>query len=179
MKKWILSALVIFLIQSCTQKKLDKEQALQVLKESKIYPRTLDVEIITTDPNQAARLINTDLEKAEFITIKEAVSLGDMGQQQIILNDKAAPYLIPVTAEEKSRGVQRVKVAEEDISSITDIRLSDNKKEATVEYTTVFKNITPFSSACMDDLKKEKKHEAGFVLESGKWKLHQAPQKVH
>jgi len=72
--------------------------------------------------------------------------LGDVGKPIIQLTDKAQPYLLTTPEKDKSINIQKVKLAEEQLKQVTGIKTMDDGKSAVAEYTTTYKNVTPFSS---------------------------------
>ncbi|WP_374163540.1 hypothetical protein [Arcticibacter sp. MXS-1] len=172
MKRAILLLIPVFLAISCKQNKLDNAQALQLLRESKRYPQTLTADINPADPNLVSSLTNTRLEKAGLIEIHEAMSLGEMGQAQIIFTKKAAPYLIPPSDQDQQAGIQRVKIADEVLLSVTSVTTTDDNRKAIANYVTTYRNITPFS--VLSPIKvntQEHKKEAHFSFVGEKWQL--------
>ena len=179
MRNLFLSVFVLFMITSCTQNKLDKQKALQLIVASKQYPKTIDFKINTADPNLVSQLINSDLEKAHLVTVEEPHSLGDMGSTVISFSSKANPYLLPTTTDEKGFGIQRVKMAEEGNPQVTGVAMARDGKSAIAEFKTTYKNITPFSVLAISDLRKPNQHQARFEFKDGEWKLTGIAEKNH
>ncbi len=72
---------------------------------------------------------------------------------------------------DKSINVQKVKLAEEELKEVTGIKMMDDNKSAVAEYTTTYKNVTPFSSLVNTDFSKEDTHQAYFALYDDGWRL--------
>ena len=70
--------------------------------------------------------------------------LSDIGNPIISFTDKAKPFLLPVTDEDKKSKVQKVKIADEDLEEITGVQMLDGNKQAVVEYRTSYKHILRF-----------------------------------
>lgn len=171
MKKLILPVLSILLITACSEEKLDERKAFQLIEQSRQYPRLIAYTINTADPNQVGKLINTEPVKSRLITIEEPHSLGEMGNTLITFTEKAAPYLLPPTSQDSSRGVRRVKIAREELSGVSDIKILNEGNNAFAEYQTVYKNVSPFSVMLPGDFKKKKSHKAYFFLKDSHWQL--------
>ena len=62
-------------------------------------------------------------------------------------------------------------MAEEQIKEVTSIKMMDDGKSAVAEYTTNYKNITPFSSLVNTDFSKEDTHQVYFALYDDGWRL--------
>jgi hypothetical protein len=54
---------------------------------------------------------------------------------------------------------------------VTGIKTGSSGKEATVDYTTTYKNITPFSVLVPIDFKKQSTRHANFTLYDNGWRL--------
>ncbi|GEM_PF-6059476 len=171
MKRLILLALSILLITSCAEEKLDQQKAFQLIAQSGQYPKLIAYSVNTADPNQVSKLINSEPVKAGLITIEEPHSLGDMGGTLITFTGKADPYLIPLTPQDSSRGVRRIKIAREELSVVSDIKLLDEGKSAVADYQTVYKSISPFSALLPAVFKKKTSHKAYFLLKDNHWQL--------
>ncbi|TKB99171.1 hypothetical protein [Pedobacter cryophilus] len=134
----------ITLFTACSSKDLDKETALKLLQEQKDYPKTIETDIYVADPVDATKLFKSDLEKEGYVNIAHTQKLADVGKPIITFTDKAKPYLIPQTTEDKKNNIQRVKVAEEFIMEILNVKMDDDGKSALVEYSSLLKRKTPF-----------------------------------
>lgn len=144
MKKVFAIVGVFLLFTACTQKELDKETALKILQEQEGYPKTIDIEIYIADPAEAKRLIDAGLEKDGYVKIAHTQKLIDVGQPIITFTEKAKPYLIPQTEEDRKSNIQRVRVAEKVIDEILKVELANDGKSAVVEYKSLLTDNTPF-----------------------------------
>ena len=95
----------------------------------------------------------------------------DIGKPIIAFTDKAKPYLLPQTQEDKESSVWRVKIADEVLEEITGIQLSEGGKNAAVEYRTAYKNITPFSKLAGFSLTERNTQKTRFSLYDDGWRL--------
>lgn len=162
-----------FLLVSCGSKKLTREKAAELIKAE--YPRTIDWDIYTADPKHAARALDTKLEEEGYITLKRKQTLAEMGSPFIFFTDKAKPYLLETPEKDKKIDIQKVKLAEQHFNEITGMQILKNDKKAIVEYTVVYKNVTPF--VAISNLKIEPKvdKKAYFALYDDGWRIVDKP----
>lgn len=160
-----------FLITGCSEKELDREKAKAILQQDGQYPRTVDYYIYCGDSQHASRVINAGLEDVGLVTIKHRVKLGDIGKKPIVsFTEKARPYLLETSAEDQKSRIQKVKLADEELVEVTGILMDASGKTATVEYTTSFKNVTPFSKLMKTDYTKTATHQAIFAQYDDGWR---------
>lgn len=134
----------IFLFTACESKDLDKATALKLLQEQKNYPKIIEIDIYIADPVDATKLLKSGLEKQGFVKIIQSQKLADEGKPLITFTEKARPYLIPQTDKDTKNNIQRVKVAEEFIEEIINVKMEDDGKSALVEYKSLLNRKTPF-----------------------------------
>nr|MBC7611331.1 hypothetical protein [Pseudopedobacter sp.] len=134
----------ILLFTACGSKDLDKATALKLLEEQKDYPKTIENDIYIADPVDATKLFESDLEKQGYVKIAHTQKLADVGKPIITFTDKAKPFLIPQSAKDRKNNIQRVKVGEEFITEIVNVKMEDNGESALVEYKSLLKGKTPF-----------------------------------
>lgn len=173
MKTASVFGLAILLLASCSQLKLEKEEAASVIRTAKNYPKAYEYEINMTDPASARKLLDAGLETEGWVTVDKTQKLKDAGQPIIHFTEKAKPYLIRI--DEKYNNVQVVKVADMDLGEITGIQMQDDKKGANVEYTVVYKNITPFAKLLKRDLSEKETKRANLSHFDTGWKLDKQP----
>lgn len=161
----------IFLISCNSGEKLDRETAFMLLQDNNVFPKAITYNIFTTDPNFAKRMIDAGLEDSGLLTVQRTQKLDDVGKPLISFTQKAEPYLIPQTKEDRDDKIQRVKIADEVLQEVTGIQVKDGGKQATVEFKTAFENITPFSVLSKSELDKEKTKKANFVLYDDGWRI--------
>lgn len=116
-------------------------------------------------------MLDAGLENEGLVTINQTQKIVDIGKPLIEFTDKAEPYLLPTAEEDQSIDIQKVKIADEELSEVTDIKYDSEGKSAVVEYTTAFKDITPFGVLVRTDLSKPTVHSAHFSLYDDGWKL--------
>jgi hypothetical protein len=173
MNRQIILFLAVLLSTGCSNKpKLEKEKALQLIAIEFKYPRVIDYEIYCSDPAHAKKLLDAGFAANGLVTIKKTQKLKDMGSPLIGFTDKAKPYVLPTRDKDKKLDIQKVKIAEEVITDVTIVATEGQYK--TVEYTTGYKNITPFSTLLNTDFKKPKKHTVHFTSSDNGWILQQS-----
>lgn len=160
---------VVLFLTSCSQLKLEKEEAASAIRAAKNYPKVYEYEINITDPASARKLLDAGMEAEGLVTIDKTQKLKDAGQPIVHFTEKAKPYLIRI--DEKYDNVQVVKVADMDVAEITSIQLQEDNKSATVEYTVAYKNISPFAKLMKRDLSEKKTERANLSHFDTGWKL--------
>ncbi len=155
-KSTIILSIFFLLIVGCTSnKELSREEAFQLLQQSKQYPQLIDYDIYCGDPQQAKKVVDAGLESSGLLTVQRTQKLGDAGSPLIHFTDKAQAYLLPTPESDKSSNIQKVKLADEELVEVTGIKTGQSGKDAVVEYTTTYKNLTPFSVLIPTDFQKK------------------------
>lgn len=167
----ILTALILITGCSDAKKELKREEALRLIKQETAYPKVVDYDLFCGDPEFAKKVLDAGLETQGLLTVQRTQKLGDVGKPIIQLSGKAQPYLLPTSERDKSINIQKVKLAEEELKEITDIQMMEDGKTALAEYTTIYKDVTPFSALVNTDFKKEDTHQANFTLYDDGWRL--------
>jgi hypothetical protein len=144
---------------------------MNLLKQHTTYPKVVDYDIFCGDPEFARKVLDAGLESKGLLTVQRTQKLNEAGKPIIQLSDKAEPYLLPTSEKDKSINIQKVKLAEEQLKEVTGIKMMNDGKSAVAEYTTTYKNVTPFSSLVNTDFSKEDTHEAYFALYDDGWRL--------
>lgn len=164
--------LIAIFFLSCSQVHLEKEEAAKVIRSAKEYPKVLEYDVYTADPESAKRLLDAGLEEAGIVTVDRTQKMIDVGKPIVHFTEKAKPDLIRI---DPKYNVQVVKTADMDLGEILGIQLLEDKKSAEVEYTLVYKNITPFAKLIDRDLTKPKTQRARLSLFDSGWKLDKNP----
>ncbi len=151
--------------------KLSKEEALQIINKELKYPRVIDYEIFCSDPAHAKSLMDAGLETNGLVTVQKTQKLKDIGKPLVQLTEKANPYLLLTPDKDKALDVQKVKIADEEVKDLTINPDGENKNIVWVEYTTVYKNITPFSVLMKRNLNEQVRHRVQFSLNDNGWIL--------
>jgi hypothetical protein len=164
---------VCTLLTACSDdnKDLSREEAMNLLKQQTTYPKVVDYDIFCGDPAFAKKVLDAGLEAQGLLIVRRTQKLSDVGKPIIQLSPKAEPYLLPTPEKDKSINIQKVKLAEEQLKEVTGIKMMNDGKSAVAEYTTTYKNVTPFSSLVNTDFSKEDTHEAYFALYDDGWRL--------
>jgi len=171
MKQLLTFGLIVLFFTACSSNKLDRDTAFKLLKEQKLYPKIIDLEIYTADPVEAKKIMESGLEKDGYIAVKRTQALSEIGSPIVSFTDKAKAYLLPLTEEDRESQIQRVKVADETLEEVSGVQMLNDGKNAVVEYKTTFKNITPFSKLVEYDLGKTNTHKADFALFDDVWRI--------
>ncbi|PSK90796.1 hypothetical protein [Taibaiella chishuiensis] len=159
------------LLSSCGNKSIDKATAEKLIVEQNSYPKPYDWEIFCGDVQEAKRLLDLGLEQDGLVIILKSKSLVD-STPWVSFTDKGKAYLLPTKEEDRKYNRQNIKLADQEFGEITGIvEGGKDNKAAMVEYTLVYKNITPFSKVIKRDLSKPEKHKAYFVRYDTGWKL--------
>ncbi len=131
--------------------------------------------ISIVDPKYGRKVLDAGLESAGLVTVLKTQKLGDLNKRLVTFTDKAQPYLLPTPEKDKSSYIQRVKLADEDLVEVTNIRTNKAGNKAIVTYSTTFKNVTPFAALTTVDFNKSKTNKAYFGLGDEGWKLERKP----
>jgi hypothetical protein len=172
MKILTLVLLSAFLVGGCTSKEeLSREKASILIKEAMKFPRVIDYDVYSSDPEFAKMAIDKGLEKEGLVTVQRTQKLGDVGKPLVEFTTKAQPYLLPTPEKDKAIHVQKVKLADEDLIEVTGIKTMEDGKQAVAEYTTAYKNVSGFSALTDINFNKTATHKANFSLYDDDWRL--------
>ncbi len=150
---------------------LDKQIAFDVIKKDLGYPRVLDYDIYCSDPEYARKIQETGLEKGGLVSVSQTQKLSEAGNALIQFSPKAQTYLLLTPEKDKALGIQKVRLADEDIAEITSINDDKNSNNKLVEYTTTYKNVTPFSALINQDFTTAKNHKVYLSIHDGNWQV--------
>jgi hypothetical protein len=151
--------------------KLSKDEALQIINKELNYPRVIDYDIFCSDPAHAKNLLDAGLETNGMVIVQKTQKLKEIGKPLAQLTEKANPYLLFTSDKDKALDVQKVKVADEEVKDLSINLDGENKNVVWVEYTTVYKNITPFSVLMKRNLNEQVSHKVQFSLTDNGWIL--------
>lgn len=163
------------ILGGCTSKELSREEALNLIRQEMHYPKVFDFEINRVDQNQARKVLDAELEAKGLVTVQRTQKLLDIGKPLIHFTDKAKPFFLPLPQNENPEKVQVVKLADEELAEVTGIKTSGNRKNAVVEYTTAYNDITPFAALVNRDFNKKEVHKAYFSLYDEGWRYEKKP----
>lgn len=171
MKGILILCISAILFAACTADKLDRDEALKLIREKNIYPKVVSYNVFTADPVYARRMLDAGLESSGLLIVQRNQTLQDAGKPIITFTDKAKPFLLPTSDEDRKDNIQLVKIADEDLEEVTGVQMLDGEKQAVVEYTTSFKNISPFSVLSKLKVNEKKRHKVNFMLYDDGWRL--------
>ena len=166
----------ILLFVACSSKKdLSRDEALQKIKQERNFPIVIDYDVYCSDPEFGRKVLDAGLESAGLVTVQRTQKLADAGKPLIAFTEKAQSFLLPTPEKDKAIHVQKVKLAEEELVEVTNIRTNGEGNKAVVDYTTSFKNVTPFIELTADEFTSKKTNKAYFGLGDQGWKLEKKP----
>ena len=168
--------LTCLLIAGCTSKELSREEAFQLIQQEQQYPKVVDYDLYCSDPQHARTAVDAGLEEAGIVTVQETQKLADAGKPLIQFTSKAQPYLLSTPEVDKNLNVQKVKLAEEELMEIKNLQIQNGGKGAVAEYTTGYKNLTPFATLNKARLNTRTTHKAYFTLDDNRWRLEKKNQ---
>jgi hypothetical protein len=173
MKKLLFTSILAgFALFGCNHTpKLTQDEALQIIEIELNYPKVIDYDIFCSDPAHAKRLLDAGLETSGMVTVQKAQKLMDIGKPLVQLTEKANPYLLLTPDKDIELDIQKVKIADEELKDLSINPDGENKNIVWVEYTTVYKNITPFSVLMKRNLKEQVRHKVQFSLNDNRWIL--------
>lgn len=148
-----------------------KEEVLQILNKELGYPKVVDYEIFCSDPEHARKLVDLGLETNGLVLVQKTQKLKDAGKALVQFTEKANPYLLSTPEKDKALDIQKVKIADEDIGEINISNDGENSNTVWVEYSTVYKNITPFSILMKKGLNDPAKRKVKLALSEDGWVL--------
>lgn len=151
--------------------KLSKDEALQIINKELNYPSVIDYDVFCSDPEYAKKLLDAGLETDGIVIVQKAQKLKDIGEPLVQFTVKAQPYLLSTPDKDKALDVQKVKVADEEVKDLSINLDGENKNVVWVEYTTIYKNITPFSVLMKRNLNEQVRHKVQFSLIDNGWIL--------
>lgn len=163
------------LLSGCNSQNLTREKALELITKQYPYPSVKGYYIFTDDPASSQAVIDAGMAANGYITVDKKLSLKR--HPIITFTDKAKPFLLPVEEKEKADFIQRLRIAQEDIIDVTGIRLLGQGKKAIVEYTTQYKDLTPFAVLEKDKLitGKVNNRKAYLSLYDDGWRVEKNP----
>jgi hypothetical protein len=172
MKIVVIIGSICLLLAGCqSEEKLSREKAFRLISQEMKFPKVYAYDVFCGDTEHAKKLLDAGMENEGLVSVKRTQKVADIGQPIIEFTEKASPYLLPASAEEKKTNIQKVKIADEDLIEITGIKLENDGKSAVVEYSTGYKNITPFATLVRTDLTKPTTRTAYFALYDDGWRL--------
>ncbi len=157
-------------LNSCSKNDLSKDEALSLVNSEKGYPRALEYEIFTADPEFASKLSGSQLETEGFVIVQKTQKMSDMGEPLIKFTEKAKPYLLLASSEDEKLAIQKVRLADEEVAEIRGIVKSKNDGAMEVTYMTRYTNKSPFA-LLSKNLDQSREVVAAFKHDGEKWQL--------
>lgn len=156
------------LTMGCSNTQLTPEKAKQIIEDSGKFPRLLSVQLYFNDVEDGRKAIDSGLVDAGVVTVDR--SRKNESKAVILFTDKAQPFLLAAD-KGQLRSVQKVKVADEVLDGVDDIKLDSEGKQALVYYRTKYANITPFAKMQRKDLSKNEAYQVRMILRSEGWEI--------
>lgn len=168
MKYLQLIFLAAVLITGCGKKELKREEALAIIIKERGYPKVIDHDVFIADPVHAKRLLDKGLETEGLVTIQKTQKMIDIGKPLIHFTTKARPYLLQASEAGAVPKIQKVKIGDEEVVEVTSL-IDRGSNTVEVQYTAVYKNLTPFAVLSNYNLEKAKSRTANFSLSDRGW----------
>jgi hypothetical protein len=166
----ILTMTILLITIGCNNEELDKATAAELIKKEYDYPKVVDYDIFCSDPEHAREVLKAGLEHKGMVIVQHTQKLRDAGKPLIAFTEKAKPYVISTSEEDKKYNIQKVKIADEAFENIKDIAINSTGENAIVTYTTI-RNNTIFNSLFNKDLTTVKEHKAYFIRTKEGWQI--------
>lgn len=170
-KSSVILLAVGLIISSCGSQQLEKQTAFDVIKKELSYPKVLDHDIYCADPDHVRKIQDAGLDKKGLVAVQLSIKMSDEDKSLIHFTNTSQPYLLPTPEKDKSLSIQKIKLADEDIGEIVSIKKDPDTKAELVEYTTTYKNVTPFAALVSQDFTRAKNHKAYLALNNGNWEV--------
>lgn len=171
MKNILLITLTSLIFLGCKKQELKEKEALSILKKELSFPKTIDYDVFCSDPDQARKILSTDLEEKEWVIVHKTQKLKDSGRPLITFTKKAKPYLLPTPEEYKKLDIQKVKIAEVELDEIINIYYNEDLNLTEVEYTTRLQKVSPFSILVKVNINKKEYQKVYFSFSDQTWQL--------
>jgi len=168
---FILGAAWLVLLSCSNNRELSREEAMNLIRQEMRYPKVIDYDIYCGDPEFAKRVLDAGLEAQGLVNVQRTQKLRDVSKPIIQFSGKAQPYLLSTPEKDKAINVQKVKLADEELQEVTGVKITNDGKSAVAEYTTTYKNVTPFSTLVNTNFKEKDTRTANFSLYDDGWRL--------
>ncbi len=77
--------------------------------------------------NPQKKVLDAGLENAGLVTVQRTQKLGDVGKPLISFAGKAQTYFLSTDEKDKARYIQKVKIADEELVEVTNIRTMEQE----------------------------------------------------
>lgn len=163
--------IILIITAGCKSKELSREEAFRLIQQKEKYSQVIDFDIYCSDPRYVKKAMDAGLEMQGLVTIQHTQKLIDVGNPLIKFTLKAQNYLLSTPAKDKAIDVQKVKIADADLAEVTGIKTENDGKNAVAEFTTTYKNITPFSALTTINFNKKITRKVHFSRYDDGWRL--------
>lgn len=170
---------VCIALTSCGSKQLGKKDVAVILQEEKAYPKVVEYRIFAGNTETASELHQAGLDQQGYVTVQLEHTEDDIGKPLITFTDKATPYLLETSDLQKSIDAQNVKLADEYFRDVTDITTNAKGDRAEVEFTTSYKNVTPFMALSRESKDSVQNRITYFKLKDNRWTWEGKIMKMH
>lgn len=170
MQRILIILLSVLFSLSC-RNNTDHEMFMSLLQKEMRFPKIVELDLFCNDLNYTKNLVLNDLESEGWINIEKKRKQGNIDSPLITFTDKAIPFLLPRSEIERTIGIQKIRIAEENLDEIINIQFDIESNSTVIEYTTVYRNITPFASLLNLKEKDKKTKSSRFVFLEGNLEL--------
>jgi hypothetical protein len=119
--------------------------------------------------------LDAGLESEGLVTVQRTQKLIDAVKPFIAFTAKSQPFLLETSEKDKARLIQKVKLADVEVVEVTNIRTNGSGNKAVIDYSTAYKNGTPFAKLTTIDFNKQETNKAYFALGDQGWRLEDKP----
>lgn len=151
---FICSVILLVLFSSCSSK-LERDKAKEMIISKNQFPK-----VITDQLQYGERMSNTSVQGWGIFELENELVKKNVISFDFVRNEKdflfsysvydcqltleGEKYKVNEKTNNEGKTFYILKLAEENFGDITGIKQSEDNKSATVEYTTVINNVTPF-----------------------------------
>jgi len=164
---------------SCGTNQLDKKNVVTIFREERVYPKVVEYRIFAGNNETASELHQAGLDQRGYVTVQLEHTENDIGKPLINFTDKAKPYLLETSELQKSVDAQNVKLADEYFRDVTEITTNAKGDRAEVEFTTSYKNPTPFMVLSRESKDSIQSRMTYFTLKGDHWMWEGKIMKMH
>lgn len=170
-KTYFTILLVTMLLSGCDDQKLDAETAKKLIIAQQQLPKVIGHPIFAGDPAQAKKMLDLGMEKEGLVTIIRTQTSKEIGMPWINFTEKGQVYFLPTSQKDRKYNIQNVKVADAVFGELKGIVMGRENKASMVEYSIIYKNMTPFSRLSTNDWSKPSTRKAYFIKYDTGWKI--------
>src|SRR5690606_8225254 len=121
------------------------------------------------DPIHARKMLDSGMEEKGLVRVTRKRTFRERNDPLIRFTDKALPFLLPLTEDDRSHKIQKVKVADEKIG---EIQIGEKQPQGIpVSFTIVRNNPTPFITLLGKKALEIRKYRVYFIESNEGWIL--------